>query len=71
MTIIADMARCFFCGKKTMFGNNVSHAGNRTTRKFKANIKKVRISLDGKLKKIKVCTKCIKMGKHVNFSFHS
>lgn len=54
-----------------MFGNNVSHAGNRTTRKFKANIKKVRISLDGKLKKIKVCTKCIKMGKHVNFSFHS
>lgn len=59
------MARCFFCGKTTMFGNNVSHAGNRTSRKFKANIKNVRLQVNGREKRVKVCTKCIKMGKHL------
>lgn len=59
------MARCFFCGKTTSFGNNVSHAGNRTKRKFKANIKKVKVFSNEREMKIKICTTCIKMGKHL------
>jgi large subunit ribosomal protein L28 len=67
--IIIIMARCYFCGKTTQFGHNVSHAGNRTPRKFKANIKRVRaiIQVNGtKIKKrLNVCTTCVKMGKHI------
>ncbi|GBD04204.1 50S ribosomal protein L28 [bacterium HR19] len=59
------MARCFFCGKTTNFGHNVSHAGNRTQRKFKANIKRVRAIVNGEKKGVKVCTTCIKMGRHI------
>jgi large subunit ribosomal protein L28 len=59
------MARCFFCGKTTSFGHNVSHAGNRTQRKFKANIKRVRAIVNGEKKRVKVCTTCIKMGRHI------
>lgn len=60
------MARCLICGKTTAFGNNVSHANNRTSRKFKANIKRIKVFMDGKEKRIKVCTSCIKMGKHIS-----
>ena len=34
---------CCITGKKCCFGNNVSHAKNRTRRKFKANINKHKI----------------------------
>lgn len=33
---------CQITGKKVMFGNNVSHALNRTKRRFEANIVKKR-----------------------------
>ena len=45
-------------GKGPMSGNNVSHAKNRTKRKFLPNLRTVRISLeDGTTKKIKICAK--------------
>ncbi len=38
------MARvCQVTGKKPMSGNNVSHANNKTKRRFKPNIRKKRI----------------------------
>lgn len=36
---------CEISGKKVMFGNNVSHALNRTRRRFDANILKKRFFL--------------------------
>ena len=36
---------CEISGKKVMFGNNVSHALNRTRRRFDANIIKKRFFL--------------------------
>jgi len=58
------MARmCEICGKKPMAGNNVSHAHNRTPRRFLPNLKKVRAVVDGSPKRITVCTNCIKSGK--------
>jgi len=33
---------CELTGKKAMFGNNVSHAMNKTKRKFNVNLKKKR-----------------------------
>lgn len=66
---------CFFTGKKTTFGNQITHRGKAkylggvgtkvtgiTARKFKANIQKVRAVVDGRIVRIKVSTKAIKMG---------
>jgi len=45
-------------GKGPMSGNNVSHAKNRTRRKFLPNLRTVRISLeDGTTRKIKISAK--------------
>jgi large subunit ribosomal protein L28 len=50
--------RCMLSGKGPMSGNNVSHAKNRTKRKFLPNLRTVRITLeDGTTKKIKICAK--------------
>jgi len=45
-------------GKGPMSGNNVSHAKNRTRRRFLPNLRTVRIQLeDGTSRKIKICAK--------------
>lgn len=60
------MARvCHVCGKRPATGNSVSHAGNRTKRRFLPNLQKVRIIENGRIKRVKVCTKCLKAGKVV------
>ncbi|MFM7230732.1 MAG: 50S ribosomal protein L28 [bacterium] len=57
------MAKCFVCGKMRMAGQNVSHANNITKRTFKPNIQSVRALVDGRAKKVTVCTRCIRGGK--------
>ncbi|MDH5542475.1 MAG: 50S ribosomal protein L28 [Nitrospinota bacterium] len=54
---------CEVCGKGPMFGNNVSHAHNVTKRRFNPNLQSVRALVDGTVRKMKVCTNCIKSGK--------
>ncbi|MFV9644625.1 MAG: 50S ribosomal protein L28 [Desulfobacterales bacterium] len=53
---------CEICGKKPLVGNNVSHAHNVTKRRFNPNLQKVRTLYNGKVKKMVVCTSCIKSG---------
>ena len=66
---------CYFTGKKTSFGNQVTHRGKAkylggvgtkitgiTSRKFKPNIQKVRALVNGKIVRIKVSTKAIRNG---------
>jgi len=50
------MARkCAISGKGPMAGNNVSHAKNRTKRRFLPNLRTIRVTLeDGTTRKIKV-----------------
>ncbi|MBK6751779.1 MAG: 50S ribosomal protein L28 [Pyrinomonadaceae bacterium] len=58
--------RCDVCGKGPQFGNNVSHANNKTRRRFNPNLQSVRVSLPaGGNGRAKVCTRCIKSGKIV------
>ncbi|MFV9646653.1 MAG: 50S ribosomal protein L28 [Desulfobacterales bacterium] len=59
---------CEICGKKPLTGNNVSHAHNVTKRRFNPNLQRVRAVLNGRTKKIKVCTSCIKSGKVIKAS---
>jgi len=56
--------RCDVCGKGPQFGNNVSHANNKTRRRFNPNLQPVRVKLPGGGNgRQKVCTRCIKSGK--------
>ncbi|MCC7308553.1 MAG: 50S ribosomal protein L28 [Acidobacteria bacterium] len=58
--------RCDVCGKGPQFGNNVSHANNKTRRRFNPNLQPVRVKLEsGGNGRLKVCTRCIKAGKIV------
>ena len=54
------MRKCSLCGKGTSIGRNRSHAQNRTSRTFKANIQKVSIG-NGEEKISGVfCSRCLK-----------
>ncbi len=54
---------CEICGKKPSFGNNVSHAHNTTRRRWLPNLQKVRALVEGKPKRLSVCTSCLRSGK--------
>jgi len=54
------MAKCEICGKAPQFGHNVSHSMRHTNRQFKANIQRIKIMQRGKLRKLKVCTRCLR-----------
>jgi len=55
---------CDICGKKPMFGNNVSHAHNTTRRRWNPNLKRVRaVQGNGSVKRIDVCVRCLTSGK--------
>lgn len=56
---------CEICGKKAMAGHNISHAHNITNRRFNPNLQRVRALHRGQVKKIDVCTRCIKSGRVV------
>ena len=66
---------CYFTGKKTSFGNQVTHRGKAkylggvgrkitgiSSRKFRPNIQKVRAVVDGQIVRIKVSAKAIRNG---------
>ena len=56
--------RCYACGRGVAFGNNVSHANNKTRRVWKPNLQVVRVVGEGgKIVKVKVCTRCLSAGK--------
>ena len=54
---------CNICGKRPQYGNNVSHANNKSRRRFDPNIQSVRARVDGTVRRIQVCASCIRAGK--------
>ncbi len=59
------MARlCYVCGKRPSTGNNVSHANNKTKRRWLPNLQTVKIvDAKGERVRVRVCTSCISAGK--------
>ena len=53
---------CEICGKGPSFGNNVSHANNKTRRTWYPNLQKIKAVNNGTVRSIKVCTRCIRSG---------
>lgn len=54
---------CEVCGKGVMSGNNVSHSNRHTKAPWKPNIQSVRALVDGEVKRVNVCTRCLRSGK--------
>jgi large subunit ribosomal protein L28 len=59
------MAReCYRCGKKPGSGNTVSHANNKSRRRWLPNLQTVKIvDESGRRRRVRVCTRCISAGK--------
>jgi large subunit ribosomal protein L28 len=51
------------CDKRTTFGKNVSHANNKTLRRWMPNLRRVRIVTDAGNRHVRVCTRCLSAGK--------
>ena len=54
---------CDVCGKGPSFGNNVSHANNKTARVWYPNLQKIKTINNGTVRSVKVCTRCLRSGK--------
>ena len=53
--------RCEITGKGPMVGNNVSHANNKTKRRFLPNLRTIRVTLeDGTTRRIKVAASTLR-----------
>jgi large subunit ribosomal protein L28 len=57
--------RCELCGKGPVVGRNVSHAHNVTARRFEPNLQKVRAMVNGGIRRLRVCTRCLRSNKVV------
>ncbi len=57
------MAKCDICGKGVSFGIKVSHSHRRSNRAWKPNVRKVRAIVNGGVKSVNVCTRCLRSGK--------
>jgi len=70
--------RCFICGKGPIRGEMIVRSGKakkeggvgrkitgKTRRSFKPNLQRVRAVIEGKVKRIKACTSCLRAGKVV------
>jgi large subunit ribosomal protein L28 len=57
--------RCEVCGKGPVVGRRVSHAHNVRPRRFEPNLQTVRAKVGGGVKRVKVCTRCIRSQKIV------
>jgi large subunit ribosomal protein L28 len=54
---------CEVCGKKPVVGRTVSHAHNVRPRRFEPNLQVVRALIDGGVRRIRVCTRCLRSNK--------
>jgi large subunit ribosomal protein L28 len=70
------MRHCTVCGKKPVIGHKVTHRGmlkvkggvGRKTvrvnrRRFLPNLQGARILIDGNVRRVRVCTSCLKSGR--------
>jgi large subunit ribosomal protein L28 len=57
------MRNCAICGKRPSVGNSVSHANNKTKRRWNPNLQEVRAATGGGVKRMLVCTRCLRSGR--------
>ncbi|WP_099203068.1 50S ribosomal protein L28 [Miniphocaeibacter massiliensis] len=57
--------KCEICGKSRVFGSSITFSHKKGNRSWAPNIRKVKAVVDGRTKKINVCTRCLRSGKVV------
>ena len=61
------MAKCEICNKTQSNGNKLSitrsHISKRSPRTWKPNLRSVKAEINGEVKRIYVCAKCLRDGK--------
>jgi large subunit ribosomal protein L28 len=55
--------RCEICGKSPAVGHSISHAHKLTRRRWLPNLVSLRALVDGRPRRLRVCTRCLKAGK--------
>jgi large subunit ribosomal protein L28 len=56
---------CELCGKKPVMGRVVSHAHNVRRRRFEPNLQTVRALVNGGIRRLRVCTRCLRSNRVV------
>ena len=62
------MAKCELCGKETQLGKKSTHKhggmwakrAQSTKRKWKPNLRRVKVQIGGTAKTVRICAKCLK-----------
>ncbi len=54
---------CEICGKGPLYGHSVSHANNKTNKRWEPNLQRIKILQGGSVRSAYVCSTCIKSGK--------
>ncbi|MDO8527049.1 MAG: 50S ribosomal protein L28 [Deltaproteobacteria bacterium] len=54
--------QCEICGKKPRTGNKVSHSNIKTKTRNFPNLQRVKALFQGKVQRIRACTRCIRSG---------
>jgi large subunit ribosomal protein L28 len=54
---------CEICGKTPTVGRTLSHAHNVRARRFEPNLQRIRALVNGGIRRIRVCTRCIRSGR--------
>ncbi len=53
-------ARCDICGRKSQYGNRVSHSNRHTKRVFKVNLQNRHMLIEGRMQHVRTCTRCLR-----------
>ena len=56
---------CEICGKTPVVGRILSHAHNVRARRFEPNLQRIRAKVGGGVRRIRVCTRCIRSNRVV------
>ncbi len=56
---------CEICGKSPVVGRQHSHANNVSARRFEPNLQTVRAIINGGIRRLRVCTRCLRSHKVV------
>ena len=65
---MASPGKCDVCDKRTAFGRNIRHKHSgrwerkapRTNRQFRPNVHAKRIMVDGRIRRVNICTRCLR-----------
>ena len=56
---------CEVCGKTPVVGRIISHANNVRARRFEPNLQRIRAVINGGVRRIRACTRCIRSNRVV------